>query len=105
MDADTLRGVVIVVLVVAAVAVAVLAVLGAAVLPAAADRLHFVAPLATIAPVVLLVAVAVERGASTWTLRVGLVSAVMLVTAPVTASALGRVMAPRERRAAARSNR
>jgi monovalent cation/proton antiporter MnhG/PhaG subunit len=78
------------------VASVLLSCLGVLVMRDALDRLHFTAPAATIAPVLLAVAVLVEEPLSSAGLKAVLVALLLVITTPVLSHATARAVRIRE---------
>jgi multicomponent Na+:H+ antiporter subunit G len=78
------------------VASVLLSCLGVLVMRDALDRLHFTAPAATIAPVLLAVAVLVEEPLSSAGVKAVLVALLIIVTTPVLSHATARAARIRE---------
>jgi multicomponent Na+:H+ antiporter subunit G len=87
---------VVAVLLTVGVASVLLSCLGVLVMRDALDRLHFTAPAATIAPVVVAVAVLVEEPLSSAGIKAVLVAVLIVVTTPVLSHATARAARIRE---------
>jgi monovalent cation/proton antiporter MnhG/PhaG subunit len=88
--------VVVAVLLAVGVASVLVSCLGVLVMRDALDRLHFTAPAATIAPVVVVAAVLVEEPLSSAGLKAVLVAVLIVVTTPVLSHATARAARIRE---------
>jgi multicomponent Na+:H+ antiporter subunit G len=90
------KDVIVAVLLALGVASVLLSCLGVLVMRDALDRLHFTAPAATIAPVLLAVAVLVEEPLSSAGVKAVLVALLIIVTTPVLSHATARAARIRE---------
>ena len=86
----SLRELAVAALLVVGVAAALLSCLGVLVMRDAYDRLHYTAPAATLAPVLLAAAVVVEEGLSAVGVKALLVALVLVATNPVLSHATAR---------------
>ena len=77
--------------------------LGVWLVPAAADRLHYLSPASTLGAALLAAAVLVQEGFSRSGVRATLIAAVLIATAPVLTHATGRCLAIRHRSGADRA--
>jgi multicomponent Na+:H+ antiporter subunit G len=84
------RGLAVAALLVVGVAAALLSCLGVLVMRDAYDRLHYTAPAATLAPVLLAAAVVLEEGLSAVGVKALLVALVLVATNPVLSHATAR---------------
>ncbi len=84
-----------------AVLIAVLSTVGLFAMRTAADRLHYVGPITTLAPGCFAVAIAIEDGfTSSASLKAFSIAALMLLTSPIVSYVTLRAIAIRERGAA-----